>query len=716
MVIWYDGSNFKSEDKILSAELINKTGKKITKKSHPYLYIGAGFDCETSRFANIDKPEKNLSTDYKVEFDRYKNALKSFVYVWQFSVADDTYLCSDIDLIIPFLNVLDSACERVHQNAKLMILDANISYEFSYFKTLLSPNIEKVFAKSQSDILTFSYLKHLEFRECIGAFGSSLADIAKKHTKTQKLKGDLDYSLIRIPGITPITSAEQNYCINDVQILSELCLIAHDTYTRKGKKIPLTLTGIVRDEIISAYVKNNYIKRSINADVQRLIGTESEYNLFRNYVYSGGLPHSNFEYVGIKLNNVTCYDLTSAYPWALNTKYYPAGDLIHCGKDNISDAFKHKHYMFKALIKSVKSKSSHSTISKHKVLKYQNAIIDNGRIYRADYLILWFTEIDFENFNMIYDYDRDNSKILDAYYFTKSARVPSAILDVMNTWYKKKQILKPLVSDEHKNDKDYTENVKEYKRLKSLINSVYGMFVTRLYDTEMIFNKETSELTEVKKPWSDVITSAIFNPYWGYYCTAYVRQRLIECISKFPDKIVQYDTDSIYCLPDNALTAYIQQINKNILSDNKTKIHVLECLDLGMWDNDGFYKNFICLGSKRYIGQHTDGTYKITFAGGVERDIIAESKNKNMDLFDYIINFDIPEKNSTKTGAYHFDGFYQTYVTDYLGNTALVKTYGGTTVKTVDFKASLSENYEHLRQVYGGHDIDNFRKLIENKN
>ena len=71
-----------------------------------------------------------------------------------------------------------------------------------------------------------------------------------------------------------------------------------------------------------------------------------------------------------------------------------------------------------------------------------------------------------------------------------------------------------------------------------------------------------------------------------------------------------------------------------------------------------------------------------------------------MSIFDYIKKFSITENMSTKKGAYHFKGTYSAYVTDYLGNTELVTTYGGTTIKTVDFKASLSHNFKHLKEIY----------------
>ena len=78
-VIWYNGENFQTV--ITSDTLINRSGKKIIKKSKPFINVGSGFDCETSQFADHRRYNKKTT--------EYKNALKSFVYIWQFSVGND---------------------------------------------------------------------------------------------------------------------------------------------------------------------------------------------------------------------------------------------------------------------------------------------------------------------------------------------------------------------------------------------------------------------------------------------------------------------------------------------------------------------------------------------------------------------------------------------------------------------------------------------------
>lgn len=680
-IIWYNGKNFCT--KITKDMLIAKGNKKVVAKSTPYIDLGSGFDCETSQFDKHEKYEK-LSEDYK-------NALKSFVYIWQFSVGNDIYLCRDINLFENFIIQLDNACD-VHNNAKLIIWDANLKFEYSFFKHILKKYIKKIFAKSKTEILTISVLNHLEFRECLGVFGKSLEEIAKNHTKTQKLKGDLDYNLIRTPE-TKLTKDEINYCINDVAILSELTAVAHEMYTKKGDKIPLTQTGIVRNEIKKRYAPNKFKTNDLYNLNKPLIGTKQEYNEYRKYVYSGGLTHSNFQYVGEKINNIICYDLTSAYPWAFNVKKYPCGNMVKVtNKNDFKEAFSHKHWFMLITLYNVQSKSTHSTLSKHKIKSIKNPVVDNGRIYKCENLTSYFTEIDWNNFCKIYNFSIEKSTIHEITYFTKSQKIPQKILDVMNEWYQKKTILKPHV-------KKSKENKKTYDTLKQLINSVYGMTVTELFSSEITWNEQWEEMEENILEWENV-NNTIFNPWFGYYCTAYVRQRLIDMISQYSDKIVQYDTDSIYCFKSDDIDNTIAKINNEIYLECVENIKTSECWDLGQWDVDGYYKQFMCLGSKRYVGIDDENNVKIVFAGANKSDIIKNANENNMDILEYCKHINIDETISNKLGAYHFDSYYSAYVTDYLGNSCLCETYGGTTVKNVSFKANLSNMFEILKKEY----------------
>lgn len=673
----YDYIEFEKTD------LINPTGKKITKKSRPILNVGAGFDCETSR----------ISHDSDI----------SCVYIWQFSIGIYNFLCRDFKSIVRFLNELSLMVLHLHPNATMIVFDANIKYEWSYFNGILTDGITDIFAKDKTSVCSYTYKENIKFQECLGVFGTSLSNLAKTYTTTQKRKGDLNYNKVRNSS-THLTRKEVLYCVNDVAILSELTPIAVDMYIKKGFKIPLTQTGIVRQEVKKTMLSRKGDREKYISEVGKLIGTKTEYTTFREMLYSGGLTHSNYEYVGYVIKNpnntpaVKCKDLTSAYPWAMNNFSFPAGNLIHA--DSIRTALQHKHYILKLTFANIHSKSTHSTISEHKCVKLENPVIDNGRVLQADKLTIWANEIDLANIKLIYDYNKAECTIDDMYYFTDSKRCNAYMLKVMNDWYIKKTKLKPLTKDSHANDPDYEDNCKEYMRLKQLINSCYGMLVTSLYFESQIWknNEITTETIDYSKA-----KETIFNPYVGYWVTAQVRHRLIEVIAKFPDSIVQYDTDSLYYIPSPEIENEFERINDEIYSQITKACKQKELHDLGQWDNDGTYTSFCGYGSKRYCGMHSDGTYKITFAGADKNDIKTECKRLNMDMFDYLKNFSIDTCFSNKKGALHplksFEsGYYN--VTDYNGNTHSQYITGYTTIVNVQFNAHLSQQFENLRKTF----------------
>lgn len=664
-------------------DLINPTGKRITKKSRPLLNVGMGFDCETSRISD--------SSDI------------SCVYIWQFSIGNYNFLCRDFKSVIRFTHELSKLIKDLHPNAYAIIFDANIKYEFSYFEELFSSYITDIFAKSTTDICSFTLLNNLKFQECLGVFGTSLENLAKNYTTTKKRKGDLNYNKIR-NSHTHMSRKEILYSVNDVAILSELLHVAIDMFISKGFKIPLTQTGIVRQEIKHSMLSRRGDKERYIESVNALIGNKDEYITFREFLYSGGLTHSNYKYVGMKLTSgsntpaVKCKDLTSAYPWAMNNFSFPAGKLVHT--DDIRFALKHKHYILKLTFANIRSKSTHSTISEHKCVKLDNPTIDNGRVLRADTLTLWVNEIDLSNIKLIYDYDKEHCYINDVYYFTDSKRCPQSMLNVMNEWYIKKTHLKPLTKDKYANTLDYDNNCKEYMRLKQLINSCYGMLVTSLYFENTVY--ENNRITTQHVSYDDA-KKTIFNPYIGYWVTARVRERLIQVIAKYPDNIVQYDTDSLYYIPTPEIEDEFSTINDNIYAQITKVCPQSELHDLGQWDDDGEYTEFCGYGSKRYCGKHADGTYKITFAGANKKDILKESTRLNIEMFDYLKDFSIDTAYSNKKGAVHphkdFKAGYYT-VTDYNGNTSEQYICGYTTIVNVQFKAHLTQQFENLRKTF----------------
>ena len=190
---------FKSGSKIHERfpQIYNRTGH------FHYIKTGAGFDIETTKI---------VTTEYAT----------AYCYHWQFSIDEYIIMGRELCVMECFIRRLIARIKMLEHAPHLMVLVANLGYEWQFCKTYWHRiGISSVFAKQCRDPLKIELDGCIEFREIIGLFGYSLDDIARNYTKTQKLTGDLDYSKIR-GSETKLTDQEIQYCINDVKILQEL--------------------------------------------------------------------------------------------------------------------------------------------------------------------------------------------------------------------------------------------------------------------------------------------------------------------------------------------------------------------------------------------------------------------------------------------------------------------------------------------------------------
>lgn len=658
-----------------------KSGKNS--KSEQYLYCGGGYDTESTTITDIEG---------KPQF--------AFVYHIQMHINGNYIYFRHIDLITPFFKRLVQHIKYKYwikkQHPHLIIWIANLAHEWSFFKRQLHHvGITDLFAKTDRNPLKITVGECVEFRECIGLFGKSLANIAENYTETQKLKGDLDYKLIRTPQ-TPLTEQEKKYCFNDTKILDELSLVAFEKFTKKGLKIPLTNTGILRQECKKAI---NNIKCEYSANFKLMPESEKIYGIFRRYLYNGGLCGSNVKYVGKLLHNVKCADITSDYPAQINHELYPSGELKECEPCEI-EKHKHQFRIYILLIDKMKSTTSHSVFSKYKVMNFnetKNTILNNGKIFYSENVMITVNNVDMQALEKAYTFE--GIKILRCWYFTHKSKAPKFLLTLMNYYYKNKNELKK---------QGFTDCI-EYIESKIKVNCFYGMSATKLYDCIYKYNETTKEISknDNEKTYSEQIKSIWLNPFIAFWCTSYARKILIDLIVKYPELIVQYDTDSIYFLTDlnivkrerveeleNDLKHYniIKKIqNKNIFNDE-------DFYTLGAWDIDEPVKNFKCLGAKRYIYEKYDGTIKPVVAGLPKqafKDYVKKNNLNPFELFDN--NMKINKVDCKKLASKYYDGDIKEYlITDYQGNNCVVEVGTYHALFEIDFTLKLSSDYERL--------------------
>lgn len=699
---------------LLQGVQICSNRKRQSKKAELYLRCGGGYDTESTTVTDdAGKP------------------LFAFVYHVQICINGQYMYFRDMQLIAPFFIELCHAVKAFQQKKKqpkLIIWVANLAHEYAFFKRQLAyVGITDLFAKKARQPIKITLQNCVEFRECLGLFGRSLSKVAENYTTTQKLKGDLDYNLIRVPD-TPLTPTEYAYCKNDVMILDELSEVAFTKFTDHELKIPMTETGILRQHC-KACIKN--IKAEYKANMLLMPETEQDYYLQRRYMYAGGLSGTSPIYAGKKIDKAKCADITSDYPAQINHNMYPSGRLVECPPTEIK---LHKR-QFRIILFTcdISAKTAHAVLSVHKILNWKNntdcpftdtarsLIINNGKIQFGKNVCLMLNNTDIAALSELYNIT--NIQMYRTWYFTAKARAPRFLLDCMNADYKLKKQLK---------DKGLSHTI-EYKECKGRVNSYYGMTATKLYDCMFGYDELSEDIDEIpdEKGYNYRRSHMWLSPYIGYWCTSYARALLMHFIARYPDLILQYDTDSLYYITDDTVVSAariaefekeLKKFNKRIELKNYDLFHGdADMFDLGTWDIDkDDYTGFKGIGAKRYLKQLPDGTLQPVVAGMVKESFDDYVQTNHFDAFE-VFNDDlsIDRVMSKKLASVYYDGNTKTIVkdgrkkkvpdytapircekvTDYLGNTEIIEITTFHALFAIEFCIKDISEYMYLCQM-----------------
>lgn len=211
---------------------------------------------KSNGLANINKGKHSKSyhicyCGFDIETTNIPDEKRAYMYHWQFSVNDYVIMGRTWKEFLQLLDLLKKYLD-LSGKYRLIIWVANLSFEFGFFRKWV--NVTYLFAKEMQKPLLVEVDNCIEFRECLSISGGSLAYLAKTYTKTQKLKGDLDYNILR-NSKTPLIEKEKAYCINDVRILSEWSKYIFNKYIIPEKYIPLTKTAIVRKKVKKGVTK-----------------------------------------------------------------------------------------------------------------------------------------------------------------------------------------------------------------------------------------------------------------------------------------------------------------------------------------------------------------------------------------------------------------------------------------------------------------------------
>lgn len=570
-------------------------------------------------------------------------------YIWQFSFNEEVYYGRELG---GFLNVLKDLPTDRH----IIIWVHNLSYEFHFLINFL--HVKNIFARTPHKPMKciFEEFPNIEFRCSYILTRLSLATWGEQ-VGLPKMIGDLDYEIIRTP-LTPLTEKEMGYCERDCQVVYRGIL---DYLKRYGhlKDIPLTQTGTVRREVKERttcdeeYVKK--LKKLVPASVE-------EYAMLQD-IFAGGYTHANKLYSGRKITGeIEHYDFASSYPTVMVCEKYPMTPWRYIKVwDFPEDSyFEDGAYIFKVTFKNIKSKSFNTYIQSSKCtgsgFKY-----DNGRVIKADELTIWITEQDYITIRNNYIWE--SHEILKTFRSRKEY-LPKPIVEYILELYGNKTSLK---------DVEGQEDI--YMQSKQYINSMFGMMVTALMQSDVNFEDESWEWSidalTVEAIESKLWALRSFNPRekryflsysWGCYVTAYARRNLWRCIESCDRDVLYCDTDSIFIRKPHDFTWYNTLVTEKLrkaceaqgldfaLTRPKTKKGKEK--PLGIFDREEDCVEFKTLGAKRYVERRADGKLYLTVSG-INKEAV-QMLNNDIDLFDDDFDF-----NMDSIGT---DGKYYSYL------------------------------------------------------
>ena len=603
----------------------------------------------------------------QIEIDAKNREYFNPMYIWQMTIDGVVIIGRYWEEWIKVLSFLKEAL-LTNSDRRAIIWVHNLPYEWQWIHSRLP--IKSVFARETRKpmkVLLGGLLEGIEFRCTYALTGKSLEKWASDIDRCpyQKLKGNLDYSVIRTPE-TILTNEELAYCVQDVLTMHH-CLL--DCIEMEHSKciadIPMTKTGYVRRECRNYLRGDNQYRKfyhNMKLDAYQFV----KYNM----AYRGGDTHANSIHCQDVLDKVFSFDIASSYPYRIVAEDFPLSAPLTLKNPTIKELnflMKEKMlFIIDITLCNVKLRNLDCfTYIQSSDCSSKGAKLDNGRIYEAERLRIVVTSIDFEI--MMYNYEFEIEQIDTIIYHTKKGLLPKKFREFTINCYKDKTTLKGVEGRDT-----------DYRLSKERLNSLYGMCVTNPLNDEIEFDISGKEWIktqiEIKHGNEDKIQEQLDRVYKsrnhflayevGVWISAYARYDLHRAMHKMGSDTVYWDTDC---------TKFINEENRSIfdgLNSDKEK-RLIECgysieeyapkdikgnrHTIGFWEEESEFfggSKFITFGSKKYFFKDQKGQNHITVAG------LNKSKAKNYlekildnDVTNIKLGQVIPEEYSGRTGS-----------------------------------------------------------------
>lgn len=652
-------------------------------------------DIETSSYIILDgKVYPAIYYEELTPKERDRCIKQSNMYIWMFSINEQVYYGRTWEELRLFLTKL---YETVPEQKFVFV--HNLSFEFQYLKSILT--FSDVFARTPHKPMKATCKEfNIEYRCSYMMSNCALAKLPKLFKlPVKKMVGDLDYSLIRHSN-TPLTKKELGYCENDCLVVYEYIKYELQTYD-DVKHIPVTSTGHVRRELQNLVRRNYSYKRKVAKSVNTL---GHIYNLLIQ-TFAGGFTHANFLYTDLIINNVVSWDFTSSYPFCLCVEKYPMTKFTPCRVKRIEDLKPVFAYLLVVRFTDIHSNYFNNFLSKSKCLRISGQVSDNGRIIKADEIILALTDVDLGVITKAYSFS--SYEILESYHATYKY-LPIELVNFILDKY--------VFKTRYKDDK---EHELEYAKEKSRFNSIYGMCVTNTVRPEVDFVK--GEWVEIPMTNKEILEKlqkeekdGFLSFSWGVWCTSYARRNLQENIMKLDKDVIYCDTDSLK-LAEGYNEDVIKEYNKSVeekiqrvAEERGIPIEKFKPKDingvvrtLGVFDCDGVYLEFITQGAKKYAVRkqknnketgELEEVLEITVSGVPKSGVACLKGDLNNFRDDLMFDY----KNTNKNTLLYCEGQESVLLEDYLGNTLEVNDSTGICILPTSYILGKAEEYMTL--------------------